>query len=217
MQKKLKPKPPHFIRNSPFLLIRNDRYTISEQEIYLLDFKLKFNGKWIGKQGQLEIRYDSVRKKWYATIPMEVVPMAKPIGDKKAGIDLVNLASVAVEDGKWMLFKGGSVMAKYKRISRAISKEKKKLAMHKQKTSRKLESLYRKRKLLLKNAREGMARELVEKLYDNGVSKINVGYPKGIAQSKGNERNSNFWNYDAIINRLIDVGEEFGITVKRVD
>jgi len=107
----------------------------------------------------------------------------------------VSLASIAVEDGTWMLFKGGSVMSKYKELAKAISKEKKKLVMHRQKTSRKLESMYKERALLLKNAREGPAREIVESLYDKGVEKINIVYPKGIAER--NKRNSNFWSYNA--------------------
>jgi len=45
---------------------------------------------------------------------------------------------------------------------------------------------YNKRAALLKNAREGLAREVVESLYDKGVGEIDVGYPKGIAQDKGN-------------------------------
>jgi len=70
---------------------------------------------------------------------------------------------------------------------------------------------------LLKNAREGLAREVVETLYDKGVGEIYVGYPKGIAQDKGNERNTNFWSYLAIIKRIKDIAQEYGIKVKLLD
>ena len=73
------------------------------------------------------------------------------------------------------------------------------------------------RAVLLKNAREGLAREVVETLYDKGVWEIDIGYPKGIAQDKGNKRNSNFWNYSSIINRIKDVAQEYGIKVKPVN
>ena len=56
--------------------------------------------------------------------------------------------------------------------------------------------------LLLKNAREGLAREIVESIYDKGIGEIYIGYPKGIAQDKGNKRNTNFWSYSAIIKRI---------------
>jgi transposase, IS605 OrfB family, central region len=137
----------------------------------------------------------------------------------KAGIDLgiANLATVAVDDGSWMLFKGGSVLSEFKKLTKRISKEKKKLAKHGLKTSRKLEMLYKRRAALLKNAREGLAREVVETLYDKGVGEIYIGYPKGIAQDNGSQRNSNFWSYLSIIKRIKDVAQEYGIKVKHVN
>jgi len=223
LPKWMKPKPPHKKRDGLFLLIRNDRYKIEGNEIFFMDFKLrlKFIGKlkWVGKQGTLEIFYDTVRKKWYARIPMIVKANNKPRDKMKAGVDLgvVNLATVAVQDGSWMLFKGGSVLSEFKKITKSISIEEKKLARHGLKTSRKLEKLYKKRSFLLKNAREGLAREIVESLYDKSVGEIYIGYPKGIAQDKGNERNSNFWSYSSIIARVKQVGKEYGIKVKPVN
>ena len=223
LPKWLKPKPPHKKKDDLFLLIRHDRYRIEGNEIFLMDFKLrlKFNGKlkWVGKQGTLEIFYDNVRRKWYARIPVSVKVNNKPKGKMKAGIDLgvINLATVAVQDGSWMLFKGGSVLSEFKKITKRISIEEKRLARHGLKNNRKLEKLYKKRALLLKNAREGLAKEIVESLYDKGVGEIKIGYPKGIAQDKENERNSNFWSYLAIIKRIKNVAEEYGIKVKLVD
>jgi len=183
--------------------------------------RLKFIGKlkWVGKQGTLEIFYDIVRKKWYARIPVSVKANNKPKGKMKAGIDLgiANLATVAVQDGSWMLYKGGSVLSEFKEITKRISIKEKRLSRHGLKTSRKLEKLYKKRSLLLKNAREGLARKVVESLYDKGVGEIYIGYPTGIAQDKGNERNSNFWNYPSIIARVKQVGKEYGIKVKPVN
>jgi len=219
----MKPKPPHKKRDDLFLLIRHDRYRIEGNEIYIKEFNLslKFIGKlkWVGKQGTLEIFYDSARRKWYARIPMVVKVNNKPKGKMRAGIDLgvINLATVAVQDGSWMLFKGGSVLSEFKKITKRISIEEKRLAMHGLKTSRKLEMFYKNRSLLLKNAREGLAREIVESLYDKGVGEIYIGYPKGIAQDKGNERNSNFWSYSSIIKRIKNVAQEYGIKVKLVD
>jgi len=198
LPKWMKPKPPHKKRDYLFLLIRNDRYKIEGNEIFLMDFKLrlKFIGKlkWVGKQGTLEIFYDSARRKWYARIPMTIKLDNKPKGKMKAGIDLgvINLATVAVQDGPWMIFKGGPVLSEFKKLSKRISIEEKRLAMHGLNTSRKLEKLYKKRSILLKNAREGLAREVVESLYEKSVGEIFIGYPKGIAQDKGNERNTNF-------------------------
>jgi putative transposase len=89
-------------------------------------------------------------------------------------LSVANLATVAIDDGSWMLFKGGSALSEFKKITKRIVK-----------------MLYNRRTVLLKNVREGLAREVVESLYDKGVGEIDIGYPKGIAQSKGNEINSN--------------------------
>jgi transposase len=143
----------------------------------------------------------------------------KPKGKMKAGIDLgiANLATVAVQDGSWTLFKGGSVLSEFKKITKRISIEEKRLSRHGLKTSRKLEMLYKRRAVLLKNAREGLAREIVESLYDKSVGEIFIGYPKGIARDKVNERNTNFWSYSAIIKRIKNVAQEYKIKVKLVD
>ncbi|MFP3416899.1 MAG: transposase [Nitrososphaeria archaeon] len=183
--------------------------------------RLKFIGKlkWVGKQGTLEVFYDNARRKWYARIPMSVKVNNKPKGKMKAGIDLgvINLATVAVQDGSWTLFKGGSLLSEFKKITKRISIEEKRLSRDGLKTSRKLEKLYKKRSLLLKNAREGLVREIIEYLYDKSVGEIFIGYPKGIAQDKGNERNTNFWSYSSIIKRIKDVAQEYKIKVKLVD
>jgi len=57
-----------------------------------------------------------------------------------------------------MLLKGGSLLSEFKKITKSISIEEKRLSRHGLKTSRKLEMLYKRRAVLLKNAREGLAR-----------------------------------------------------------
>ena len=149
LPKWMKPKPPHKKRDDLFLLIRHDRYKIERNEIFLMDFnlRLKFIGKlkWVGKQGTLEVFYDNARRKWYARIPVSVKVNNKPKGEKKASIDLgiANLATVAVEDSSWMLFKGSLVLSEFKKITKRISIEEKRLSRHGLKTSRKLEKLYK--------------------------------------------------------------------------
>jgi len=58
----------------------------------------------------------------------------------------------------------------------------------------------------------------VEKLYHLGVSRIVVGYPKGIAKNPDKGRKQNFllshvWRFNSVIKRLSEVAEEFGIQV----
>jgi putative transposase len=105
----------------------------AEPQIVLKDFDLEveFVGrlKWYGKQGRLEIHSDETKNAWYASIPVEVgveetktgkkskhivrgerksIQVESPRGNKVASIDLgINvLASVVLNDGTWLLYKG---------------------------------------------------------------------------------------------------------------
>jgi len=132
------------------LLVRQDRYIVDEQRrvIILKDFKMaiKFTGglRWFGKQGRLEMHYDEARNAWYASIPVEVgveeartgrkskhivrgergvIQVESPKGNKAASIDLGinNLASVVVDDGTWLLYKGVRAKEDYFYFQRKIA------------------------------------------------------------------------------------------------
>jgi putative transposase len=229
LPKWFKPKPPKYWKDEDYrmiILIRNDRYSIDEekQEIYLKDFKLtlRFKGmlKWRGKQGRLEIQYNKARRRWYAYIPMEI---QKEWNEKKeeglkASVDLgiVNLATVYVEDGSCYLFKGGSVLSEH--YSKKIAIKQKILARHKQSKSRSLSMLYDKRRRFLKHSLNSMVRRIIVLLKkDKNVSDVIIGYPKDISNNHRNKLTANFWNYNYIIKRFKDIGEELGIKVITVN
>jgi len=165
--------PPHIRKISPpgywkdritgkkkiHILIRNDRYYLEptnkgEGRLVLKDFKLsiRYVGRirWEGKQGRLEIIYETGR--WFVYIPIEVgvkppksnpqgyikpnykdkknrisnprsIKQRDPVGDKKAFIDvgLNNLFAVVVSDGSALLVKGGSIKSEYYWWKREIS------------------------------------------------------------------------------------------------
>jgi len=245
LPKWFKPRPPNYwkdkdkegdyrYRYKMIILIRNDRYSIDEenQEIYLKDFKLtlRFKGKlkWRGKQGRLEIQYNKARRRWYAYIPMEIQKEGNENKEKqkkkeeglKASIDLgiVNLATVCVEDGSCYLFKGGSVLSEYEHYSNRIAVKQKILARHEQRRSRSISMLYDKRRRFLKHSLNSMVRRIMVLLKkEKVVTKVIIGYPKDISKNKGNKLTVNFWNYGYIIDRFKDIGEELGIKVVTVN
>ncbi|BDB99652.1 RNA-guided endonuclease InsQ/TnpB family protein [Saccharolobus caldissimus] len=230
LPKWFKPRPPGYWKDKTrkyklMIVIRNDRYEVDENKgtIYLKDFKLalKFKGKikWHGKQGRLEVIYDGAKRSWYAHIPIEVENNVKAKGNLRASVDLgiVNLATVYVEDGKWYIFKGGSVLAQYEYYGKRISEVQKVLARHGQRRGRKLKLLYDKRRRFLKHALNSMVRGIMEGLGEKGVSEVVVGYPREISRNHGNKLTVNFWNYSYVIKRFEEVGEELGIKVVRVD
>jgi putative transposase len=138
-------------RRKLIIVIRQDRYVVDEQnhKLILKDFNLeiKFAGRlrWFGRQGRLEMHYDETRNAWYACIPVEVgveeartgrksrwivkgerrlIQITTPKGSKVASIDLGinNLASVVVDDGTWLLYKGIRAKEDYFYLQRLISR-----------------------------------------------------------------------------------------------
>jgi putative transposase len=133
------------------IIVRQDRYVVDvERRILILkDFnmKIRFVGRlrWYGRQGRLEIIYDDAKNAWYAHIPVEVgveetktgkrskfivrgerrfIQIATPRGNRVASIDLGinNLASVVIDDGTWILYKGVRAKEDYFYLQRLISR-----------------------------------------------------------------------------------------------
>jgi putative transposase len=132
-------------------------------------------------------------------------------------LGIINLATVYFEDGRWYVFKGGSVLSRYEYYSKRIAVVQKTLARHKQKRSRHLKLLHEKRRSFLKNALNSMVRRIMEELKEKGASEVVVGYPKEISKTNGNKFTVNFWNYGYIIKRFEEIGEELGVKVIKSD
>jgi len=226
------PQPPGYRKDrkknkrTPFLVIRNDRYIIEDGHIYLKDFKLRipFRGRIHikGKQGRLEIHYDPVRMRWYAHIPFRVeekivrgewrrLPM-KPLGKKRAGIDLGvnNLFAVFVEGGVVMLVSGRPLKADAFYWRRKIA------SIQSEGGERLAQRCYRIWRGRWEHHVRSCLRELFEKLYRMGVSKVVVGYPKNIARKPRKGKRVNFevvnlWAYRKIHQWIKDLCEEYGM------
>ena len=242
-----KPKPPGFVKeeNGKKLFIipfRNDQYKIDGNVIELRRLgkfgrlRIQFKGRVYlkGKQGRLEITYDDVKQKWYAHVSFTVgetlingewveVPR-QPLGNLSAGIDLGinNLMAVYVENGESFLVNGRPSKSIDFYFRKIIADYQSKLNKSGAKTGRKLKRLHWKVKLQAKHYITTMVRQTVERLYQLGVSRIVVGYPKGIARNseKGKKQNfllSHVWRFNYVIKRLREVSEEYGIQVVVVD
>ncbi len=246
LPKWLKPKPPNHLkeggRRKPLIILRNDQYKIEGNKLILKGLgkfgklKIQFKGRihLKGKQGRLEIIYDDVKRKWSAKISLTVsqkltkegwfeVPR-KPLGNLSAGIDLGvnNLMAVYVENGESFLVNGRPLKSIAFYWQKRIADYQSKLNKSGAKTSRKLRRMHEKAKLQAKHYINTAVRQTVERLYRLGVSRIVVGYPKGIARNpdKGKRQNfilSHVWRFNTVIQRLKEVAEEYGIQVEVVD
>jgi len=234
------------------LVVRQDRYVVDEQNhIILKDFNMEiiFTGRlrWHGKQGRLEIYYDETRNAWYASIPVEVgvektktgrkskhilrgerksIQVKSPKGSKAASIDLgINvLASVVIDDGMWLLYKGVRAKEDYFYLQNKISEVQS--LSSKMKNIEGYEAYYElnreKRRLFKKLIRRllhlyrNFASHLLKTLHERGVSTIYLGYPLNIAQDKGNKFTVNMWSYRELMNIIELKAQEYGIRVFEV-
>jgi len=245
LPKWLKSKPPNYQkedgRRKPLIVLRNDQYRIEGNKLILkglgrfkrlgVQFKGRIHLK--GKQGRLEIIYDDVKRKWYAHISFNVeekfrkgwvkVPR-EPKGSLSAGIDLGvnNLMAVYVENGESFLVNGRPLKSIAFYWQKRIAEYQSKINKSGAKKSGKLRKMHERAKLQAKHYINTAVRQTVERLYQLGVSRIVVGYPKEIARNSDKDRKQNFllshvWRFNTVIQRLKEVSEEYGIRVEVVD
>jgi len=237
-----KPKPPNYLkddgRRKPLIILRNDQYKIEENKLILKGLgkfkrlEIQFKGRihLKGKQGRLEITYDPIKRKWYAHISITVEEKLingewveaprTPEGNLSAGIDLGvnNLMAVYVENGESFLVNGRPLKSIDFYWRKRIAGYQSKLNKSGGKKSRKLRRMHEKAKLQARHYINTVVRQTVERLYHLGVSRIVVGYPKGIARNSDKGRKQNFilshvWRFNTVIKRLKEVSEEYGIVI----
>jgi len=230
------------------LVVRGDRYVVGEQDHKLIlkdfDVEIDFAGRlrWYGKQGRLEIYYDETRNAWYASIPVEVgveetktgkksehivrgerksIQIESPKGNKAASIDLgINvLASVVIDDGTWLLYKGLRTKEDYFYFERMIAQVQSLADQTKNSSEREAyEALSREKRRLFKKLTRRLlhlyrsfASHLLKQLHELGVSTIYLGYPFNIAQDKGNKFTSNLWSYRELMDAIELKAQEYGM------
>ena len=235
------------------LVIRQDHYVVDEKnhKLILKDFNLEieFAGRlrWYGKQGRLEIYYDDTENAWYASIPVEVgveetktgkkskyivrgerksIQVEALKGNKVASIDLgINiLASVIVDDGTWLLYKGVRAKEDYfylqKKIAEVQSLADKEINLAEYEAqeglNREKRRLFKKLTRRLLHLYRTLASHMVKTLHDQGVSIIYLGYPYNIAQDKGNKFTVNLWSNRMLMNIIELKAQEYGMKVYEV-
>jgi len=239
-------------RRKLMLVVREDNYVVNEKnhKLILKYFKMeiRFTGRlrWHGKQGRLEVYYDEVRNAWYA-IPVEVgvektktgrkskhivrgerkvIQVKSPKGSKMASIDLgINvLASVVIDDGTWLLYKGVRAKEDYfyfgKRIAevQSLSDKAKNIGEYEAygELSRERRRLFKKLTKRLLHLYRNFASHLLKMLHERGVSTIYLGYPFNIAQDKGNKFTVNMWSYRELMEVIELKAQEYGMRVFEV-
>jgi putative transposase len=220
-----------------WVAVRKDQYEMDGERIVIkwlgaigwIEVKFKGPVYLRGERGELKICYDADGKRWYASITFNVSEKAvrgewrpvpkQPKGNLMAGIDIgvINLMAVYVENGLTKLVNGKPLKAISFYWRERISKYQSMLNKYGLETSKRLRRMYTKWRRQIKYYINTKVREVIEWLYDVGVSTIKVGYPKYIAQENGDFDNNCVWTYGLLLRRIREVAEEYGIKVIYVD
>jgi len=221
--------------------VRNDQYTIEygkrsrlevpigselKDELGLnrnqrLRVEIAGNPKWSGEQSRLELVYDELADTVRAFQPVTVPDsrLDSPLASEEAALDVGanNLVACTVSNGTQLLYEGRGLFEQFRETTEQIAYYQSRLETQRE-SSKRIDRLYRKRTNRRNHAQDSIIRNLVEHLYDEGVSTLYVGDIKGILSTHWspvvNEKTHNFWAYRRFINRLEDVCEEYGLTVE---
>jgi putative transposase len=221
--------------------IRNDQYTLetggrSRLEIpvgqdlkdeYGLGYhdrlRLEVAGdpKWKGEQGRLELYYDEVDDTFRAIQPVTVPDSRRdsPLAEESAALDVGanNLVACTTTTGQQYLYEGRDLFARFRETTEEIARLQSKLREGRY-SSRRIRRLYRKRTRRRDHAQDALVRDLMERLYDEGVATVYVGDLTDVLSEHWsaavNEKTHQFWAYRSFIDRLATTAEEYGITVE---
>ena len=210
------------------MLFRCDSYRMREGRLDLPHhLSVAFRGKlkWIGKQGRLEVAWDTLSEKWRVFQAVEVKPIITPLGSKTCYIDMGvrNLATVWMPEWRQpVAYQSGRLLADWWYWTNRIAQHQQRLlTVNGKKKSRQLARLYRIRKKRFRHAVATFARQLVRDLYRQGVSTVVIGELTGIRNGnthgrQGNAMVHNYWSHKYVADRLKWTAEEYGMKIRTV-
>ncbi len=239
------PDPPGFRGNQDEgrdlqTVIRNDAYTIewgnrSRLEILIgkqlkgkygrtgrLRLEVSGKPKWTeyDSQGRLNLRYDEVDDTFRASQPVTVPEdtRATPLASEKAALDVGanNLVACTTTTGEQYLYEGRELFKRFRDTTHRIAELMTKLPAGRSSSNR-IRRLYRKRTRRRDHAQEALCRDLLERLYHEGIDTVYVGDLTGVLSThwsvEANAKTHNFWSFKKFTDRLACTAEEYGITV----
>ncbi|MFC6734524.1 transposase [Haladaptatus sp. DYSN1] len=222
-----------YIRNDQYTLEMGDRSRLEVpvgkelKEKYGLGYterlRLEVAGvpKWDGKQGQLELYYDESSNQFRALQPVTVDDsrLDSPLADETAALDIGanNLVACTTTTGQQYLYHGRDLFDQFRETTREIARLQSKLREGRYSSNR-IRQLYRGRTRRRDHAQNALVRDLLERLYEDGVSTVYVGDLTDVLEThwsvRTNAKTHNFWAFRAFIDRLACTAEEYGIAVE---
>ena len=198
-----------------------DEYGLGHRERLRLEVRGDPNWKEYEKQGRLELFYDEQAQSFRAFQPVTVDDsrLAHPLASEEAALDIGanNLVACTTTTGQQYLYEGRELFDRFREATREIARLQSLLEGGRY-SSHRIRRLYDRRTKRRDHAQDALARDLIERLYDKGVSTVYVGALTGVLEThwsvETNAKTHNFWAFRAFVNRLACTAEEYGMSVK---
>jgi len=173
------------------------------------------------KQGRLDLWYDETDSTFRASQPVTVSDETRdtPLTDETAALDIGanNLVACTITTGEQYLYEGRELFQRFRKTTREIARLQSKLEDG-QYSSERIRRLYRKRTRRRDHAQEALCRDLVDRLYAEGVNTVYIGGLTDVLEThwsvETNAKTHNFWAFKQFTERLACTAEEYGISVE---
>jgi putative transposase len=172
-------------------------------------------------QGRLELWYDETDSTFRASQPVTVSKDARdtPLANEKAALDIGanNLVACTTTTGEQYLYEGRELFQRFRETTREIARLQCKLPEGRYSSDR-IRRLYRKRTRRRDHAQEALCRDLLERLYEDGIDTVYLGGLTDVLETywsvETNAKTHNFWAFKQFTDRLACTAEEYGISVE---
>ncbi|MWV65717.1 transposase [Halorubrum sp. JWXQ-INN 858] len=198
-----------------------DEYGLGYRERLRLEIRGDPNWKEYEKQGRLVLFYDEQAQTFRAFQPVTIDDsrLAHPLASEEAALDIGanNLVACTTTTGQQLLYEGRDLFERFRETTREIARLKSLLEEDRY-SSHRIRRLYDRRTKRRDHAQDALARDLIERLYDEGVSTVYVGALTDVLEThwsvETNAKTHNFWAFRAFVKRLACTAEEYGISVE---
>jgi putative transposase len=171
-------------------------------------------------QGRLDLWYDETDSTFRASQPVTITDArATPLASEKAALDIGanNLVACTTTTGEQYLYESRELFQRFRETTRHIAELQSKLREGRY-SSERIRRLYRKRTRRRDHAQEALCRDLLERLYAEGVDTVYIGGLTDVLDTnwsvETNAKTHNFWSFKKFTERLACTAEECGIAVK---
>jgi putative transposase len=188
-----------------------------------LQLEIAGNPNWpdYEKQGRLDLWYDETDSTFRASQPVTVSDDTRdtPLADEKAALDIGanTLVACTTTTGEQYLYEGRGLFQRFRETTREIARLQSKLPEGRD-SSERIRRLYRKRTRRRDHAQEALCRDLLDRLYEEGVDTVYIGGLTDVLDThwsvETNAKTHNFWSFRQFTERLVCTAEEYGISVE---